>query len=229
MSGDDSSLDDHSNLSRELLNDVENFVKEIGTRSCTTHLKNVTDDGHYLKGRKLGQEPERFIEDNLIFPVLQTLGHSVIFRPVQYAPKWAHGRGIPDFCLTTVSVQEAKQNNLRLFGEVKTPNKLQYARDDVREYLQKDLDFHAAVILTDGIEWELWLRPRHEPLAEEYDPHETTSLQNAFGYAKAQNLQEHSYSKHEARQSINQKKFHSFTASALFETIESEFDITISH
>lgn len=92
-----------------------------------------------LKGRKLGQEPERFVEDHLIFPILETLGHSVLARPVQYAPRWTHGRGIPDFALTTIPIATAKEHDIRLFGEAKPPNKLHYARDDVTEYLKKIL------------------------------------------------------------------------------------------
>lgn len=53
-----------------------------------------------------------------------------------------------------------KEYDIRLFGEAKPPNKLHYARDDVKKYLKKDLDFDAIAILTDGIEWELWVRPQ---------------------------------------------------------------------
>lgn len=158
----ETTLDDHSDLSRRLLIDIENFVDEIGHRGCTTLLDDVLTDGCYLKGKQLGQLPERFIEDHLIFPVLETLGHNLLPRPVQYAPRWSHGRGIPDFALTTVPVEAAKQHNVRLFGEAKAPNKLKYAQEDVEDYLNKDLDFHAVAILTDGIDWELWIRARRK-------------------------------------------------------------------
>jgi hypothetical protein len=166
----DTTLRDHSNIARQLLHNVEAFIDEVETRSCTAHLQGVMHDGKFLKGQELGQEPERFVEDYLIFPVLETLGHSVLARPVQYAPRWTHGRGIPDFALTTVPTATAKKHDICLFGEAKPPNKLHYARDDVKEYLKKDLDFDAIAVLTDGIQWELWVRPRNEPLADDYEP-----------------------------------------------------------
>lgn len=109
MADRDTTLGDHSDLSRKLLHDIEAFIDEIGRRSCTAHLQAVTSDGKFLKGRKLGQEPERFVEDYLIFPILETLGHSVLARPVQYAPRWTHGRGIPDFSLTTIPTATGKR------------------------------------------------------------------------------------------------------------------------
>jgi len=167
---------------------VEAFIDEIGTRSCTAHLQAVTRDGKFMKVRKLGQEPERFVEDHLIFPILETIGHSVLARPVQYAPRWTHGRGIPDFALTTIPTATAKEHDLRLFGEAKPPNKLHYARDDVTEYQKKDLDFDAIAVLTDGIQWELWVRPRNQPLIEDYEPVRTASIRDVLGDVKVRNL-----------------------------------------
>jgi len=214
-------LNDHSDLARRLLNDVEAFVDEIGSRSCTSHLEAITTDGKFLKGAKLSQEPERFIEDYLIFPVLRTLGHSVLPRPIQYAPRWNHGRGIPDFCLTSIPVSVAKENDLRLFGEAKPPNKLEYAREDVRDYLQKDLDFHAVAVLTDGLNWELWTRPRNEPLSDAYDADAMASLRDVLSVVKARNLECESYHAHYAREILGSEKFAKFTASNIRDICES--------
>lgn len=225
-------LDEHSDLSQNLLNDIEAFIDEIGVRGCTAHLESVTTDGKYLKGSKVGQPPERFVEDHLIFPVLRTLGHSTRPRPIQYAPKWNHGRGIPDFALTTISPDTAKEHGVRLFGEAKPPNKLEYAREDVKEYLQKDLDFHALAVLTDGIEWELWIRPRKEPLLldenGEYEPDATANLRDALGHVKGRNLEKHSYHPHHVRSKLSEGSFADFTASAVLNTIQSEFGINVS-
>lgn len=214
-------LNDHSDLARRLLNDIETFVDEVGLRGCTAHLESATTNGKFLKGSKLGQQPERFIEDNLIFPVLRTLGHSVLPRPVQYAPRWNHGRGIPDFCLTSIPVSVAKENDVRLLGEAKPPNKLDYAREDVRQYLQKDLDFDAVAVLTDGIDWELWTRPRNEPLSDDYEADVTASLQDVLGAAKTRTLENESYHAHHARGTIDTEYFSEFTASSILDIVES--------
>lgn len=133
MAGDDTRLEDHSDLSRKLLNDIEALVDEIGNRGCTCHLEEVTHPNKYLKGRKLGQQPERFVENNLVFPILRSVSHSIHPRSEQYAPTWNLGRNIPDFCLATIPPETAKEQDIRLFGEVKPPNKLYYAREDVRK------------------------------------------------------------------------------------------------
>lgn len=225
MTDRDTTLGDHSGLSRKLLHDVEGFVDEIGTRGCTAHLQAVTRDGKFLKGKKLGQKPERFVEDNLIVPVLETLAHSFLARPVQYAPRWTYGRGIPDFSLTTIPTDTAKEHDIRLFVEAKPPNKLQYARDDVGEYLKKDLDFDAVAVLTDGIDWELWVRPQKQPLDDNYEPERTASLRSAVNNAKIRNLENESYSPHNVRNKISTKKFNEFTAQAVINLIQNEFEI----
>lgn len=223
MADRDTTLEDHSDLSRRLLHDVEDLVDEIGTRGCTAHLQAVMRDGKFLKGKKLGQQPERFVEDNLIVPVLETLGHSVLARPIQYAPRWVHGRGIPDFSLTTIPTATAKEHDIRLFVEAKKPNNLQYARQDVCEYLKKDLDFDAIAVLTDGLEWELWVRPQKEPLDDDYEPERTASLRSAVNSAKTRNMENESYSLHKTRRKIGRENFSEFTAQAIIDLIEDEF------
>jgi hypothetical protein len=220
-------LDEHSDIARRLLKQLEAFVDEVGRRSSTSHLESVTTDGMYLRGGKLGQKPERFVEDHLIYPVLSTLGHSFRPQPIQYAPKWPKDRGIPDFALTTVSPETAKELDIRLFGEAKTPNKLQYARTEVREYLQKDTDFDAIAILTDGIEWELWVRPRNEPLddPDDHNPHATASLRDALGAVKARNVENESYSDFDARGLIEEADFSMFTEESVCTILQSRFGI----
>ncbi|WP_080509814.1 hypothetical protein [Haloarcula marismortui] len=218
-------LGDHSEISRKLLHDVESFIDEIGTRSCTAHLQAVMRDGKFLKGKQLGQKPERFVEDALIVPVLETLGHSVLARPVQYAPRWTHGRGIPDFSLTTIPTATAKEHDIRLFVEAKPPNKLHYARDEVKEYLKKDLGFGAIAVLTDGIQWELWVRPQNEPLTDDYKPERTASLRPAITDAKTRNLEKESYHPHHTRNKIDADEFNEFTVPAVCSLVQEKFGI----
>lgn len=226
MTDPDTTLGDHSEISRKILHDVEVFINEIGTRRCTAHFQAVMGDGQFLKGKKLGQKPERFVEDNLIVPVLETLNHSVLARPVQYAPRWTHGRGIPDFSLTTIPTAAAKEHDIRLFVEAKPPNKLKYAQDDVREYLKKDLDFDAIAVLTDGIKWELWVRRQNEPLSNDYEPEQTASLGPALSDAKTQNIENESYHPHHVRRKIDFEEFSEFTASAVLNIVQDEFGIS---
>lgn len=219
-------LNDHSALSNRLLRNLEDFIDAVGDRNSTAHFESVTTDEKYLKGKALGQKPERFVEEHLIFPVIKSLGHSFQRQPVQYAPRWSHGRGIPDFSLTTIPVNTAKDSNLRLFGESKTPNKLEYARNDVQEYLKKDLDFHALALLSDGIEWELWIRPRNQPLGDECTPHMQASLRDALGAVKARNLENESYHSHDVRVAIDDA-FSGFTAAAVTDLLLDEFGLDL--
>ncbi len=220
-------LGDHSDISRKLVLDVEAFMDEVGNRRCSSHFESVTVNGKFLKGKQLGQKPERFVEDNLIEPVLETLGHSVLARPVQYAPRWSHGRGIPDFSLTTIPTATTKEHDVRLFVEAKPANKLHYARDDIKEYLKKDLDLHALAVITDGIEWELWIRPRNEPLGDEPEPHADASLRDVIGEVKSRNIENESYHAHAARNLIDAEDFGDFTASSVLDTVRTEFDIDV--
>jgi hypothetical protein len=143
---------------------------------------------------------------------------------VQYAPKWKHGRGIPDFCLTTIPVEEAKEMGLRLFGESKQPNKIDWARKQVKQYLEKDLDFHAVAMLTDGFEWELWVRPREKsPKLYNY-----TDLRPVLGEVQKLNLEEEEYRSHTVRNMIDEGVFQDFTATALIDIVEQEFGLELS-
>jgi hypothetical protein len=222
----ETTLDDHSALSRKLVKNIEAFVDEAGSRGCTAHLEMVTTNENYLKGSNLTQQPERFVEDHLVFPILRTLGHTIRPRPVQYAPRWSSGRGIPDVAITTVPVETAQEDDLRLFCEIKPPNKLQYAKEQVKTYLQKDLDVDAFVILTDGIEWELWIRPRNEPLAVDddgrYEPDASATLREALGNTKIRNTDNGAYHPHTARDELDATAFEAFTAPALLEAIKAE-------
>jgi hypothetical protein len=68
------------------------------------------------------------------------LNHTLRPRPKQYAPRWPKQGGIPDFALATISVETARINDLRLFGESKPLNEHHRAHEEVEEYLQSDHD-----------------------------------------------------------------------------------------
>lgn len=70
MTGEPTTIDDHDQFSYDILQVLEEFIDEIGRRSCTAHFDKVIVDKYELHGRYLVQEPERFIEDHLVFPIL---------------------------------------------------------------------------------------------------------------------------------------------------------------
>lgn len=220
-------FDDHSELSRRLLHRLENFVDEIGRRGCTAHLDSVLDDGKYLHGRNLTQEPERFVEDHLIFPILRELNHTLRPRPKQYAPRWPKQGGVPDFALTTTPVETARAHDLRLFGESKSLNEHHRAHEQVKDYLRSDLDYHALVLLTDGVEWELWIRPQDSRFEEDSMPYASASLKSALKAVRGRNKRNESYSSHEVRSKIDEGSIAEFTASATLDAIQTEFEIEL--
>lgn len=93
-------------------------------------------------------------------------------------------------------------------------------------YLNKDLDFHAISLLTDGVEWELWIRPRNEELSDKYVPYVTASLRDALKTVKNRNLEQEPYNKYDARGQIDTKKFDNFTHEGLIDMIHDKFELT---
>jgi len=217
-------IGDHSNLAAKLLRNLENFVDEVGNRSCTTHFESVLENEGRLEGVELTQEPERFTEDHLIFPVLKSLGHDYRARPTRYAPRWPEKRGTPDFALETMPIDVAKRNDIRLFGEVKAPNGLDEARSDVRKYLAADLDYHAVVLLTDGIEWELWIRPRGTDGGRQGRV-VTASLADALETLLRRNKECETYVRHEVREDLDEDTFAGFLSDDVLEIVEEEFGV----
>lgn len=226
MTGQPTKIGDHDPLAHDTLEVLREFIDEIGNRGCTGHFDSVLADGHFLKGKNLRQEPERFIEDFLVFPMLEgPLGHGVRPRPKRYAPRWPRRSGVPDFCLTTIPIEDAMAADMRVFGEVKPPNKMKWARQDMRDYLNEDLDLDALAILTDGLEWEMWVRPRGESIPEDNEAHAKVSLEAALGITRDRNKSVESVNPHSIRSGhINVDEFSRFKAESVREIVQSEFD-----
>lgn len=226
MSDRPTTIDDHDPLANSILRVLQDFIDGIGERGCTGHFDKVVDGKFYLKGKHLTQEPERFIEDHLVFPLLkQALGYSLRPRPKQYAPRWPKSGGIPDFCITSIPVDVAMQNDLRFFGEVKPPKKIERARSDMKEYLDSDLDIHAVAILSDGFDWELWVRPRNHTTEELENPYAEASLRDSLKLVRTRNMSMDSYRPHKVRNQIDVDDFSAFELDAVMSVIHDEFDI----
>lgn len=217
-------FDDHDPLANSILHVLEDFIDEIGDRGCTSHFNKVADGKYYLKGQHLIQKPERFIEDHLVFPILRrALGYELRPQPKQYAPRWPKGGGIPDFCITSFPIDTAMEHDVRFFGEVKPPQKISKARADMEDYLDSDLDHHALAILSDGFEWELWVRPRNQATDSLDNPYETASLRHSLNEVKRRNLEQESYRPHMVRQEIDVEGFSAFQWDAVKSMMSSEF------
>lgn len=229
MTGDPTTIDDHDGLAYGIHRILQEFIDEIGDRNCTGHFDKVVTGKHFLKGRHLIQEPERFIEDYLVFPLLVgPLEHEIRPRPKQYAPRWPRQGGVPDFCLTTISVAPAMDADLRVFGEVKPPKKLERGRKELVEYLNGDLELDAIAVLTDGFDWELWVRPRGQTVEIDDEPYAEAGIRDSLKAIRARNMEVESQSPHAVRtERIDPDSFSEFTAESVREIIDSEFDASI--
>jgi len=156
--------DDHNDPeAQRLVRAIERFMRIYRHRTGRHGQKVLADDYQRLDGRKIEQEPERFIEDILIKPVLESLGHEIRFRPKGFAG--LEGR-IPDFTLLNMEASN--------FGEVKTPGSITNAREEAVEYLEMATDRPLFGIATDGFTWVLYtaergsgpLYTRHVPISK---------------------------------------------------------------
>lgn len=123
---------------------IERFVRSLNEQAGEDHAADVLIGGTILQGRKLKQHPERFIEEELIEPVLQVLGYDPRFQPTGF--NGLDGR-YPDFTALNLDVTN--------FGEVKTPGKISNARKESFEYLTMAEDRPVVGIATDGFVWIL--------------------------------------------------------------------------
>ncbi|WP_152420016.1 hypothetical protein [Haloferax prahovense] len=144
------SLSDHSPIAQSVLSVLEQFVDEFGIRECPSQVEYVVS-GRYLDSSEIGQLPERFIEDHLVWPLLNVLGYEYLPQPVGY-PRW--GNEVPDFAITNFETTD----EFAFIGEVKPPNNISNARVQVKSYLKKDLGLNTLAIATDGLNWELYFR-----------------------------------------------------------------------
>lgn len=130
--------------SQNLVRAIEQFVRVLNKQAGKKHAANVLLEGAVLQGKELEQKPERFIEEELIGPVLQVLGYDPRFQPTGF--NGLRGR-YPDFTALNLDVTN--------FGEVKKPGKIENARKESFEYLMMATDRPIVGIATDGFVWIL--------------------------------------------------------------------------
>jgi hypothetical protein len=151
---DQSGLDDDHNHAgaQRLVRVVEQFVETLHARGGDHAASVILDSGTTLDGQMIGQSPERFVEEELINPVLSALGHEIRFRPKGIA---GLDDRVPDFASLQLDVTNV--------GEVKTPGEIGRANDETVTYLRSVPDRPLVGIATDGFTWRLYTAREGEP------------------------------------------------------------------
>jgi hypothetical protein len=135
------------------MTDTANRVEDV-LRSFTQSLSAALDDPHkferVLKGKDeitsadVGQRPETFTENNLIFPLLDACGQNYNEQP--YGEKGSQVVW-PDF--------ELLLDEPKVIGENKSLNKFSDGVSEVRDYLDRKSIGADYGIVTDGFDWAL--------------------------------------------------------------------------
>lgn len=186
-------ITDHSRIAEQLLRVFEAFAEEFRDREIPGHFSNVMRDGKYLKGDTVGQEPERLVEEHLIWPTLSVLGYD--YRPQPYGfPKW--DKTTPDFSLLNLDLPFESVT----VGEVKTPNKFEYAEKDIKAYFKRDLGDPTIGFATDGVKWLVLARPEKSTDHEEIT---RVNLSPAFRKLPSLHEEKESYDLMATRKSIS--------------------------
>lgn len=166
----DLSRHQHSLPTQHVFHVLRDFVGEFSKRSEVANLISVMEGEKVLASNEspksvvLDQKPERFIEDYLVSPLLESLGHEIRFRPNNF-PVWTPS--VPDFRLEDFDVEGTDEGpyireGCDVIGEVKPPNDIEDAKDEAQEYLDEDAGVHAISIATDGLRWKAWIQMRTE-------------------------------------------------------------------
>lgn len=125
---------------------LSDFIAELNTRLSTTHdVEDTLSGNKSLTSADVGQRPETFTENYLIYELLDELGLEYEEQPYGEAGDrvvW------PDFALTGLSVD--------VIGENKPVNNVDEAETEIKDYLdRKSIDADYGII-TDGIEWKIY-------------------------------------------------------------------------
>lgn len=123
---------------------VENFLEELAARNLPAdRLGDIIEGDAGFDGTDLRQFPERFVEDHLIWPVLEVLGYAVTPRPDSPGQTQEE---YPDFRVDNLPA--------RVIGENKSVNDIETAKTELLEYL--DTTRYEYGIATDGFQWGVY-------------------------------------------------------------------------
>lgn len=205
------SITEHSGLAEQLLRVYENFADEFSHRDAPVHLSNIAREGRYMKGKHLGQHPERFVEQYLIWPTLELLDYEFWAQPYGY-PKWDKKR--PDFAVKNFDCGV----ECAVIGEIKTPNKFEYAEKQIKNYLRSDLEEATVGVATDGVRWKIEARAeKSTELIEIAD----VDFREVIRKLPCRHEEQESYPKHSTRQDLK-------TAESLkWQTVEKQVEVEL--
>ncbi|WP_312912790.1 hypothetical protein [Natronosalvus caseinilyticus] len=183
------SITDHSWFAQRLLRILENFADEFSRRNAPAHFEQVATNDTIIDGTKIGQEPERFVEEHLIWPTLEAFGYEYWPQPYYY-PRW--DRLTPDFGIQNFDCRV----DCTVFGEVKTPNNVDEAQENVTKYLNSDCAEPAIAFATDGVFWRIVARPPNAKAREIA----TLDLADAFALLPRRHKEQENYNAFQTRQ-----------------------------
>jgi hypothetical protein len=121
---------------------VDDLADRLSPHDFELVLAGKKDD---LEGRDLGQKPERYTEDELVYPLLEAVGlayDAQLYAEAGDRVQW------PDFGLANV------ENDI--IGENKALNNVEEGVSQIKDYLDRKSIGAEYGIVTDGIEWYLY-------------------------------------------------------------------------
>jgi hypothetical protein len=126
---------------------IDDFVTALDSRGIApSRLEEIIEGDAELTGDDLDQQPERFVEDHLIWPILDVLGYEITPRPTSPV---GNVEEFPDFRIDNLSAS--------VVGENKSLNDAATARAELLVYL--DSATHEYGLATDGYEWGVYQFP----------------------------------------------------------------------
>ena len=122
---------------------IVDFLTTLDNQMDEPRISEVVEADGTLQSKNLGQTPERCVEDDLIWPILETLGYEYTPRP--YYPVGDSDEQ-PDFRIDNLSET--------VIGENKSVNNFETAKRDIEGYL--DSRRYEYGLSTDGFRWGMY-------------------------------------------------------------------------
>lgn len=144
----------------QVVESLNQFIDVFARQAPDDHLIDVIYDKEILNGTRIGQSPERFIEDQLVRNLISNLGYTYLPRPQGIN---GLGRLIPDFTVTN--------SEITVIGELKKPNKIQEGVPESVDYIEKAEERPVVGIATDGLTWVMYVLDENNNLrVEAHEP-----------------------------------------------------------